>query len=48
MNNIEKQYEKFPTDLEYLITYCPELDRDECKKMLLELENKELTDTDLW
>lgn len=46
--NIEKQYEKFPTDLAHLINYCPELDRDECKKMLLELENKELTDIDLW
>lgn len=46
--NIEKQYEKFPTDLEHLIRYCPELNRDECKKMLLELENKELTDVDLW
>lgn len=46
--NIEKQYEKFPTDLEHLINHCPELNRDECKKMLLELENKELTDIDLW
>lgn len=46
--NIEKQYEKFPTDLVHLINNCPELNRDECKKMLLELENKELTDVDLW
>lgn len=46
--NIEKQYEKFPTDLVHLITHCPELNRNECEKMLLELENKELTDIDVW
>lgn len=46
--NIEKQYEKFPTDLEHLITYCPELNRDECEKMLIELENKEEQTDTIW